>query len=105
MTQQSNSRQALATVLGTVTSTFGTVNAGIGMVNRMVTDAAIRQDINSKLNMTLFKNTVLQEKSQELAESMLQIDTFMAKSERHQELYKLAHTELSEVLNPTPKAA
>ena len=105
MSQQSNSRQALATVLGTVTSTFGTVNASIGMLNRKVTDAAVRQDINSKLNMAIFKATVHQEKAQEYADSLINIDTYMAKSERHAELYKLAHAELALVLNPAQKAA
>lgn len=104
MSTQSNSRQALATVLGTVTATFNTANQSIGMLNRKVSDAAQRQDIKSKLDMAIFKATIHQEKAQEYAGSLLKIDEYMAKSPRHAELYELCHTELGNILNPAKAA-
>lgn len=94
-TNQSNSKVALATVLGTITSTFTTANTTIGMLNRKVSDAAQRQDIRSKLDHAIFKSTIHQTKSKELAESLLEVDEFLAKSDRHAELYKTAHAELA----------
>ena len=102
MTQQSNTKQALATVLGTVTATFGTVNSSIGMLNRKVTDMAVRQDITSRIDMHLFKATIQQEKAKELAESRLTMKQYMDKSPEHAQFYESAFNEITPVLAPKP---
>ena len=111
MSNQANARATLAAVLGTiqttahtVTSTLDAANKSVGMLNKLVTDAAKRQDVRSKLDMAIFTATVHQEKAQELTESRINVDNYVAKSPRHKELYQSAYNELAAILTPATTA-
>lgn len=107
MSNQTNSRQALAAIMGTVqttahtvTSTFDAANKSIGMLNTMVSNAANRQNIRSSLDNAIFKATLHQEKAQELTESRLKVKEFLSKSQDHHDMYQAAYQELGAVLVP-----
>lgn len=111
MSNSANARVTLAAVLGTVqttahtiTSTLDAANKSVGMLNKLVSDAAQRQDVRSKLDMAIFTATVHQEKAKELTESRIDVDTYIAKSERHASLYQSAYDELAAILRPAQAA-
>lgn len=100
-----NTRLTFGAILGTVQTTANTVsntldaaNKGVGMLNKLVSDAAARQDTRSKLDSAIFSATLHQEKAKELAESRRSIDEYIAQSARHKELYESAYNELADIL-------
>lgn len=107
MAATANSRMTLAAVLGTiqttahtVTNTLDAANKSVGMLNKLVSDAAGRQEVRSKLDNAIFEKTLHQEKAQELTESRRRIDDYIKQSPRHKELYEAAFNELGTILNP-----
>lgn len=107
MSTQSSSRQALGAIMGTVTTTAQTVtstidaaNKGVGMLNKMVSDAAERQQTRSVLDNHIYTATLHQEKAKELTESRRTVDEYIKQSPRHAELYSSAFNELASILNP-----
>lgn len=107
MSTQSNGRQALGAIMGTVqttantiSNTIGAANSAIGMLNKSVSDAAERQAIRSTLDNAIFTKTLHQEKAKELTESRLQVKQFMAQSEDHASMYQKSFEELEAILNP-----
>lgn len=98
----SNTGMTLGSIFGAITTTANTfsnsldaVNNGVGMLNKMVTDAAQRQSIDSKLDMANYKKLAIQTKSQDLATSRLQAKTWMAQSPDHASMYEQAFSELN----------
>lgn len=107
MASTASSRMTLAALMGTVqttaltiTNTLDAANKGVGMLNKLVTDASGRQEVRSKLDNKIFEATLHQEKAMELTESRRRIDDYIVKSPRHKELYQAAFDELAAVLNP-----
>lgn len=107
MSATANSRMTLAAILGTVqttahtiTSTLDAANKGVGMLNKLVSDASSRQNVRSELDNHIFQATLHQEKAQELTESRRRVDDYINQSARHKELYSAAFDELATVLNP-----
>lgn len=104
MAAAANSRMTFAAVLGTIQTTANTVtatvdaaNKGIGMLNKLVSDASARQAARSDYDMAIFVKTLHQEKTQELTESRLRIDQYIQQSPRHAELYAAAFNELATI--------
>lgn len=102
-----NSRMTLGAVLATVqttantlTNTLDAANKSVGMLNKLVSDAAGRQDVRSKLDNAIFEKTLHQEKAKELSESRRTVDAYLEQSPRHRELYEAAFNELAAILNP-----
>lgn len=100
-----NSRMTVGSILAAVQTTANTatgaltaINSAVGMANKFVTDAALRQDVRSKLDNAIFEKTLHQEKSQELAESRIQMEAFAKQSEAHAKHYQLAYDELASLL-------
>jgi hypothetical protein len=96
-----NLRLTLGAVFGAVmssadavTNTLGTVNEGIGMLNRSVSDAASNQAVRSEYDKKVFKATVRQDKAKELAVSRLEIKKFCGQSDDHEALFAAAFDEL-----------
>lgn len=91
MAAAANSRVTFAAILGTVQTTANTIsntlqaaNAGVGMLNKLVSDAAHRQDVRSKLDSAIFEKTLHQEKAQELTDSRLRVLEYTKQSAEHQ---------------------
>ena len=108
MSTQSNGRQALSAIMGTVqttahtvSNTIGAVNQSVGMLNKLVSDAAERQTVRSTLDNAIFVKTLHQEKAKELTESRIGVKKFMAQSQEHASMYESAFNELASILNPT----
>ena len=111
-TNQSSSRKALGAIMGTVTTTANTVtstidaaNKGVGMLNKMVSDAADRQQTRSVLDNHIYTATLHQEKAKELTESRLEVKKFMSQSDDHADMYQTSFQELASILNPTQAKA
>lgn len=103
--QAANTRMTIVAILGTVqttaatlTSTLDAAQSAVGMLNKTVTDAANRQKIRSTLDMAIFEKTLHQEKAQQLAQSRLDMQAFMATSQDHQVQYDAAFAELGPLL-------
>jgi hypothetical protein len=107
MSTQSNGRQALSAIMGTVqttahtvSNTIGAVNQAVGMLNKSVSDAAERQTVSSTLNNAIFVKTLHQEKAKELTESRIGVKKYMSQSEDHRTMYESSFNELAAILNP-----
>ena len=101
-----NSRMTFASILGavqtsanTITNTLQAANQGVGMLNKLVSDASHRQEVRSKLDNAIFAKTLHQEKAQELTESRLQVLQYCKQSTEHQTQYQSAFDELSAVMS------
>jgi hypothetical protein len=98
-----NLRVTLGAVFGAVVSSadavtgaLGAVNAGVGMLNRSVNDAAENQAVRSNYDKKVFAATVRQEKARELTTSRVEIKKFMSQSADHEQLFALAFDELGD---------
>ena len=89
---------AIGQTATTITSTLGAVNAGIGMANAAITNMATQQQVRIKLDNASFKETLLTEKAQELADSTLEAAKFRNKSDQHAQAYDTAHATLAAAL-------
>lgn len=101
-----NSRMTLGAILGsvataadTVTSTFDALNKGIGMGNRLISDAAYRQSLRSVVDQHTFKTTLIREKAQEETLAKLKVLEFINKSADNAKFYEESFNELDALLN------
>ncbi len=83
----------------TATNVLTTTNKSIGMLTRLVDDASERQTVRSKMDMVIFKATIHQNKSKELADSRLEVNEYISKSDLHNTMFQKAFSELGECLN------
>ena len=102
----SNARMTISALFATVqasastiTNTVDAINKGVNMVNKTVSDAAEKQAIRSDADTLIFKETLLEEKSKELAESSLKMEQWMNQSNDHKRHYEIAFNKLDAVLN------
>ncbi len=103
-----STRMTFGTILGaiqtsakTITSTLDAANAGVGMINKFVSDAAENQQVRSKIDNQIFKSTLLKTKAMELAEASLQADAYSLISDQHKLRYEESLRELNEALGNT----
>lgn len=96
-----NSRMTLGSVLAavqtsanTVSNTLNAANSAIGMVNTFVESAASNQKLRAKADSLNFKHRLIEEKAMETTLARLEINTFVAQSAAHKDLYQSAHDEL-----------
>lgn len=91
---------SVQTTANTFTNTLQAANAGVGMLNKFVADAAEKQAVRSTLDNAIFAKTLHQEKAQELTQSRLQVKEFCKQSKDHADFYESAYNELAEILQP-----
>jgi hypothetical protein len=98
-------RMSLGSVFGaigqtaqTLTGTLGAINAGVGMANKAIENMAAQQDDRIKADNKMFKITLANEKSQELAESTMEAAKFRNKSEAHAQAYDQAYALIAAAL-------
>lgn len=108
MTALANSRATFGALLGsvqtsalTVTNTLNAVNDGVGMLNKIISDAAVRQEIRSKADMLGYQEATILNKAQEMAEVTMQAQAYVDKSAEHATAYQSAHQKLLVLFNPT----
>ena len=89
---------AVQTTANTATSAVTAINSAVGMANKFVTDAALRQNVRSKLDNAIFERTFHQQKAQELAESRIQMESYIKQSETHAKHYQQAYNELASLM-------
>ena len=114
MAQVATTRHALGSVMAAVTQTADTVtgvlsaaNAGVGMLNTIVTDAAKKQQARSKLDMEDFMENLVQDKSMENGIRLNTIAEFISSSEFNRTNYERAYIRYSQLLGrevPAPTA-
>lgn len=89
---------AVQTTASTFTNTLQAANAGVGMLNKFVADAAEKQAVRSVLDNAIFSKTLHQEKAKELTESRLEVISYCKQSSDHKTQYESAFNELADLL-------
>ena len=89
---------AVQTTASTFTNTLQAANAGVGMLNKFVADAAHKQDVRSVLDNAIFTKTLHQEKAKELTESRIEVKAYCKQSADHASLYETSFNELAELM-------
>ena len=97
-------RLTMGAVFGTVASTAATVtglldsiNAGAGMLNDYVTNAAEAQRMNIKADNAILKKVIIERISMEQMERRITINKTTSKSALHAELYQEAYDEFKDL--------
>jgi hypothetical protein len=94
---------AVGTAANAVSSVLQTTVASVAMLDKFVSDAAERQRERAVADMAIFRNTLLSEKSQELAEHRKHVLEYCRQSTEHEQLYQAAYTELGAVMASSRK--
>lgn len=69
---------AITTTANTVSNTLDALNNGVGMLNKVVTDASKRQQIDSVIDMDQYLETALVSKAQAETEQLVRVDAWLA---------------------------
>lgn len=108
MTKQASTRIALGSVMAAVATTANTVtgvldaaNAGVGMLNTIVTDAAKKQAARSKLDNEDFMENLIREKAMESTLSLKAIKEFIEVDEFNKTNYESSYIRYSTILGRT----
>jgi len=88
----------VSTAAVTVTGALDTVSTTIGMANAFVTKAANEQALRHTADNETFIDRLIEEKAMEQTAINLEIETFVAKSERHKFHYEQAYDRYAAIL-------
>lgn len=88
----------VSTAATTVTGALNAVATTIGMANSFVEQAASNQQSRILADNETFIDRLIEEKAMEQTAIDLEVETFIAKSERHRFHYEQAHVRYSNIL-------
>jgi len=95
----------VSTAATTVTGALNAVSTSIGMANAFVEQAALNQQSRIIADNETFIDRLIEEKAMEQTAIDLEVETFIAKSERHRFHYEQAHDRYSKILRKPDSAA
>jgi hypothetical protein len=86
---------AITTTANTVSNTLDALNNGVGMLNKVVTDASRRQAIDSVIDMDQYLENALVTKAQSETEQLVRVDAWLAESAPRKVHYENTYNRLS----------
>lgn len=86
---------AITTTANTVSNTLDAINNGVGMLNKVVTDASRRQNIDSIIDMDQYLENALVSKAQVETEQLVRVDAWLAESTERKVHYTKTYDRLA----------
>lgn len=92
---------AITTTANTISNTLDAVNNGVGMLNKVVTDASKRQTIDSVIDMDQYLHNALTSKAQSEAENLVKLDQWMNEDAGRKTHFTTTYDRLANLFNET----